>query len=200
MTDVQLPPTTVLAIEDITPYWRNPRKIPEEAIEAVRVSIERYGYQQPIVVDHENVIIVGHTRLQALLRLGWTHVPVYVTDLPADKAREYRLVDNKTGEMTAWDHDALVMELREWEVGLLKEFFPDVDLQVGQITGALEGGTMADAERKVTQVAPQDPAGTHTTKVVCPACFVSFDVRTRSLPGLTTADLDELAYSGGKDS
>jgi hypothetical protein len=191
---VELPPTKVLPIEKVQPYFRNPRRIPSEAVEAVAESIRRYGYQQPIVVDKDDVIIVGHTRLQALQRLGWKEVPVYVSDLPEDKAREYRLVDNRTSEMTDWDHETLVMELREFETSLLSQFFPDVDLEVGQIDDAVSQQNVDDASRKVTSVTEADKANTHTTQVVCPACFHTFEVRTRSLPGLSHDDLDELAY------
>jgi hypothetical protein len=191
---VTLPPTKTLPIEDIKPYFRNPRRIPQEAVDAVATSIERYGYQQPITVDKDNVIIVGHTRLQALKKLGWTQVPVYVSSLPENKAREYRLVDNKTSEMTTWDHEQLVMELREFEQGLLTTFFPDIDLEVGQISDAVTQQNVDDASRKVSTVTEADKANVHTTTVVCPSCFHSFEVRTRSLPGLTADDLDDLAH------
>lgn len=187
-----------LPIEDIKPYWRNPRRIPEEAVAAVQASIERYGYQQPIVVDDENVVIVGHTRLQALKRLGWAKVPVLRANLSQEKAKEYRLVDNKTSELTSWDFDALVMELREFDATLLESFFPDVDLEVGTINQAVTEQNIRDASAKVKTVAAANPSNVHTTKVECPACFHTFEVRTRSLPGLTTQDLDKLAYDDGE--
>lgn len=190
---VELPPTKILPIDEVKPYFRNPRRIPQEAVDAVAESISRYGYQQPITVDKDNVIIVGHTRLQALKKLGWTEVPVYVSSLPEDKAREYRLIDNRTSEMTTWDHEQLVMELREFEQNLLTQFFPDVDLEVGQVADAVTQDQIDTATKKVGAVTEADKANVHTTKVVCPACFHSFEVRTRSLPGLTANDLDQLA-------
>jgi len=189
-----MPVERTLAIEDIKPYWRNPRRIPQDAIDAVAASIERFGYQQPIVVDTENVIVVGHTRHQALKQLGYTSVPVYVTDLPENKVREYRLVDNRTSEMSDWDHSALVLELREFETALLDRYFPDVDLEIGAITAVndVTSGDVDEATGKVKRVAEADPTATHTTNVKCPACFHTFEVRTRSLPGLTYDDLWEL--------
>lgn len=193
----ELPISKVLSIDEIKVYWRNPRRIPPEAVAAVASSIERYGYSQPIVVDEDNVIIVGHTRFKALQSLGVTEVPVYVSNLSAEKAKEYRLVDNRTGEMTSWDHGALVAELREWEESLLSSFFPDIDLEIGLIRGG-SGVTQTEVDKAVKQVlAIKDPGVLLTTKVVCPACFHSFEVKTDTLPGLSRNDLAEIA--AGRD-
>jgi len=185
-----------LAIDDIKPYFRNPRRIPESAVDAVAQSIKLYGYVQPIVVDRAHVIIVGHTRLQALKKLGWKKVPVYVSDLPEEKAKEYRLVDNRTGELTSWDHDALVTELREFEAGLIETFFPDLDMEIGQITDAVNEQDVKDAVESVGRVADGDPAVGHTTDVVCPSCAETFPVRTRSIPGVTKQLVLELVGNG----
>jgi hypothetical protein len=192
--------TVTLPIGEIKPYFRNPRRIPQNAIDAVAKSIQLYGYVQPIVVDLQNVIIVGHTRLQALKKLGWTSVPVYITDLPEAKAKEYRLIDNRTGELTSWDHDALVTELREFEVSLIEEFFPDMDMEIGQISDAVTEQNVLDATDKVSKVAEGDPAAGHTTEVVCPSCDNHFPVRTRSLPGVSKALLRELVDDGNDEA
>lgn len=194
MTEVRLPETVTLSLDDITPYWRNPRRIPAEAVEAVAESIRRYGYQQPIVVDADHVIIVGHTRFQALQKLGYESVPVYVSNLPEEKAREYRLVDNRTQEMSSWDHESMVAELREFEQGLLDSFFPEVDLEMGDLASPHEVTPEAieEATKKVRKVSQADPTATHTTDVVCPACFHTFAVQTKSLPGLSQRDLEAL--------
>jgi hypothetical protein len=98
--------------DQIKPYWRNPRKN-EAAIPQVKESIEKYGYLQPIVVDSKNVIIVGHTRYRAMLLMGKTEIPCVVADLPPDKAKQYRIADNKTAEVATWNEDSLIQELRE---------------------------------------------------------------------------------------
>ena len=101
-------------ISDIIPYANNPRKIPEDAVEKVANSIREFGFQQPIVVDQENVVIVGHTRLLAARKLGLETVPVIVADnLTPEQAKAYRLADNKTGEISEWDDDKLMEELEE---------------------------------------------------------------------------------------
>lgn len=188
---VALPEAEILPVDEIIPYWRNPRKIPQVAVDAVAESIERYGYHQPIVVDSDKVIIVGHTRHAALKQLGITEVQVYVTDLPEAKAREYRLVDNRTSEMSVWDRDALMSELQGWEQDLINSFFPEIDLEVKAIQATdVTADDVEKATKKALAVKTPDPL--LTTEVVCPSCFHTFQVRTDSLPGLSGADLDTL--------
>ena len=98
-------------LDAVTPYAGNPRRIPAAAVRAVAQSIERYGFRQPIVVDAEGVVIVGHTRLQAAKQLGLKTVPVHVADLTPEQAAAYRLGDNRTGELAKWDDQALAAEL-----------------------------------------------------------------------------------------
>jgi hypothetical protein len=115
-------------LKDIKPYWRNPRDN-EPAVGAVKQSIEKYGFNSPIVVDPKGVIIAGHTRYKALLELGWEKAPVVVADLDPQKAKEYRIADNKTAEFATWNTEALIQELRELEgIGDMQGFFHDMDL------------------------------------------------------------------------
>ena len=100
-----------MAIGKIIPYHNNPRKN-EDAIDAVAASIEEFGFQQPIVVDKDMVIIVGHTRYAAAKQLGLTKVPVVVAkDLSEEQARAYRLADNKTNELAKWDEKLFAEEI-----------------------------------------------------------------------------------------
>jgi len=99
------------SIETITPYDRNPRNN-DGAISKVASSIEAFGFKQPIVVDKEHVIIVGHTRYLAAKQLGLTEVPVLVaSDLSPEAAKAYRLADNKTHEFSEWNTELLALEL-----------------------------------------------------------------------------------------
>lgn len=189
---MKLPDMQTMRVEDIKPYENNPRRIPKDAVEAVKQSISDYGYVQPIIVDTEGVIVVGHTRHKAITELGLDEVPVYVMDLPEDKIRQYRLVDNKTGELSDWDMNALVIELREWEEELLSTYFPDIDLEVGMINEATKvtEEDMKAAEEKVTRVT--EASTQPLVEVVCPSCFHSFDVRASSLPGISFDDLNDM--------
>ncbi len=102
------------ATEKVRPYEKNPR-LNEGAVAAVARSLEQFGFRQPIVVDAEGVIIVGHTRWKAAQSLGLKKVPVHVADLDPVKARAYRIADNQTATIAEWDLDLLPQELRELE-------------------------------------------------------------------------------------
>lgn len=100
-------------IQDVKPYENNPRKN-DEAVEKVANSIREFGFRQPLVVDSEGVVIVGHTRLKAAQSLGLDEVPVVVAeDLTDEQVKAYRLADNKTGELAGWDWDMLNLELED---------------------------------------------------------------------------------------
>lgn len=97
-------------IDDVHPYENNPRNN-DEAVDKVAASIEQFGFQNPIIVDRDHVIIAGHTRWKAAKKLGWKQVRVIVSDLTGEDARGYRLADNKTGEFATWDEELLDVEL-----------------------------------------------------------------------------------------
>lgn len=98
MADVKI---RLMSPEDLIPYENNPRHN-DEAVEAVMQSIRDFGFKNPVIVDKKNVIIAGHTRIKAAIRLGLEKVPVIrADDLTEEQAKAYRLVDNKTGELCA---------------------------------------------------------------------------------------------------
>lgn len=102
-----------IEIEALRPYYRNPRKN-SRAVEVVETSIREFGFRQPIVVDKENTIIVGHTRYQAAQNLKLKTVPVIVAaELSKEKCQAYRLMDNKSSEYSEWDYDKLIEEIGE---------------------------------------------------------------------------------------
>lgn len=102
-----------MEIDEVKPYPNNPRNN-DDGVEAVANSIKQFGWQQPIVVDKDNVIIVGHTRYKAAKKLGMDKVPVVVaSNLSDEQVRAYRLADNKTGELTDWDMNLLDDELSD---------------------------------------------------------------------------------------
>jgi site-specific DNA-methyltransferase (adenine-specific) len=99
------------SIDSIRPYENNPRQN-DAGVDAVAASLREFGWRQPIVVDEEGVIIVGHTRYKAALKLGWVEVPVHVAvGLTSAQARAYRIADNQTATLSTWDDDKLPLEL-----------------------------------------------------------------------------------------
>lgn len=99
--------------EDLIPYINNPRNN-DGAVDKVASSIKNFGFKVPIVVDGDNEIIAGHTRLKAAKKLGMDEVPCIVADdLNDEQIKAYRLVDNRAGEFSEWDMEILQEELKE---------------------------------------------------------------------------------------
>src|SRR5262249_10572931 len=95
-------------------YPKNARKWGRQALEKVGTSLRVYGFRQPIVVDRDGVIIIGHLRRAAARQEGFTEVPVHVAhDLTPEQVRGLRLMDNRSHEETRWDEDLLGLELLE---------------------------------------------------------------------------------------
>ena len=97
-------------------YARNARRISDAAVDKVAASIKEFGWRQPIVVDTDGVIVVGHTRRRAAQKLGLAEVPVHIaTDLTPAQVKAYRLMDNRSGEEAKWDYELLGLELQDMQ-------------------------------------------------------------------------------------
>lgn len=120
-------------IGQVKPYESNPRNN-DDAVDATANSIEEFGWQQPIVVDKDGVIIVGHTRLKAAKQLGLDQVPVVVAEnLSDEQVKAYRLADNKTGELAEWDFGMLDDELADIDNLDMSDFGFDNDISDSSI-------------------------------------------------------------------
>lgn len=127
------PKIRMMSIDEIAPYGKNPRKN-DKAVDAVAKSIKEFGFKQPIVIDGNNVIVCGHTRLKAAKKLGITEVPCIIADdLSEEQIKAYRIADNKVGELAEWDWDLLTDELCEISAFDMAEFgfeqAPTVDVE-----------------------------------------------------------------------
>lgn len=102
-----------ISIKDIKPYEKNAKKHPAEQVEHIANSIREFGFRQPLVVDKDGVIVIGHGRFMAAKKLGMNEVPVVrADDLSEEQIKALRLADNKTNE-SEWDIDLLDVELDE---------------------------------------------------------------------------------------
>lgn len=120
------------SLSRIKPYANNPRQINDSAVNAVAESIEVYGWQNPIVVDKNHVIICGHTRYKAAEKLGLDEVPVIIArHLTQAQVRELRIVDNKSHEKAIWDYPALQREFAKIDLKqeIISLNFTHVELQ-----------------------------------------------------------------------
>ena len=100
-----------LSISQLHEYDNNPRNN-DGAVDAVAASIREFGFKVPIVIDGDNVIVCGHTRVKAAQKLGMETVPCIIADdLTPKQIKAFRLADNKTGELAGWDFAKLEEEL-----------------------------------------------------------------------------------------
>ena len=116
-----------MVLTDIKPYPKNAKQHPKKQVGQIAASIKEFGFNQPIVVDKNNVIIVGHGRYEAAKLLGLTDVPVVQVDLTEEQAKAYRLADNKLNE-SEWDMNLVIEELKELSQPMLDLTGFDSDL------------------------------------------------------------------------
>lgn len=103
-------------VDELVPYENNPRDN-DEAVEYVANSIRDFGFKVPIVIDRDNVVVCGHTRLKASKLLGLKSVPcVVASDLSDSQIKAFRLADNKVAEKAQWDYSKLELELNDLEL------------------------------------------------------------------------------------
>ena len=167
-------------LADIKPYEKNPREN-EEAIVKVIESIKRYGYIQPITVDHNNVIITGHTRYEALLKLGRKEVNVIELEISEEKAREYRLADNKIREEREWDDDRLLVELRAVSEEMREMFFEGemMDITDQFIGKGVEEVTMKDVLAAERNMQGRVPGKLKLISIKCDECGGEFSIERK---------------------
>ena len=157
-------------VEKVVPYARNPRKNEGVPVAKVKASLKEYGWRQPIVVDTEGVIIVGHTRYQAALELGMNEVPVHVAEgLTKAQVKAYRIADNKTGDFAEWDFELLKLEFSELEE--LNFNLEDTGFDVGEMTMMFDD-PFSDAPESSSKEIDTDEFQLGTK---CPKCGFEFN-------------------------
>ena len=161
----------MLAVEDIKGYENNPRRI-EGGIDSVANSIKEFGFKVPIIIDKDNVIVAGHTRLAAAQKLGLKEVPCIVADdLNDEQVRAFRLADNKTAELSGWDFEKL-----EEEIAGLTDFdmsafgFDDDEEEVNP------GAFFTEAEPARAVEKSETPSANTKHTIICPDCGAEIEV------------------------
>ena len=143
---------------EITPYFNNPRKN-DNAIEGVAESIQSFGFDVPIAVDEEGVILSGHTRWKAALKLELKTVPVVVIEgLTEEEKRAYRIADNKTNEAAGWDFEKLKEEIEG-----LDELY--TGWNDDELNSLFVGPEMDNKEKEIEEMETQNK---------CPSCGYEF--------------------------
>ena len=153
-----------IPINDLKPYPQNAKKHPSEQVEHIANSIREFGFQQPIVVDKDNVVVIGHGRLLAAKKLNMDSVPcVRADDLTDEQIKALRLADNKTNE-SEWDFDLLDMELES------------IDIDMSEFNFNLDDGSTFD-ESQLDELFADAPEKEKKPKMIkCPHCGEEFEV------------------------
>lgn len=119
-----------IEINDLKEYEENPR-INDSGVDAVAESIKEFGFKVPIIVDNNNVIVAGHTRLKAAKKLGLSKVPCIIADdLTTDQLKAFRIADNKTAELSEWDIEKLLSEIKDIDLDMTQYGFTDEELKL----------------------------------------------------------------------
>ena len=158
---------TDVKIQNIKPYHDNPR-VNNDAIDVVKKSLEEFGFQQPLVLDKDNVIIVGHTRFEAAKKLGIKKVPVQIANLNKNQAKAYRIADNRLNEDAKWDNELLNFEISnliENNYGIDSIGFESVELE-----NILKNTEEKDLEENFKEIDSE-----LETSKTCPKCGFEFD-------------------------
>lgn len=179
-----------VSLDDIIPYWRNPRNN-FEAIEKVKESIQKFWYKNPILVDKNMTIVAGHTRYEALKQLWYKEAYVIVDEkMSEDEAKEYRLIDNKSWEYATRDEDKLQLELRDllWDTDYMSIFFwDDLEQKLDETFWANTGleEKVSDAQQSVREIENEiaewftnrvetEKKDQQQIEIICPKCFHKF--------------------------
>ena len=148
-------------VNELMPYENNPRHN-DDAVEYVANSIEQFGFKVPIIIDKDNVIVAGHTRLKAAKKLGMEYVPcILADDLSDEQVRAFRLADNKVGELAGWDFTKRDEELAKiLDIDMSMFSFKEDEFDINDMFEKVE--TQEKEHKKKT--------------VTCPHCGETFEV------------------------
>ena len=166
-----------LSVDEIKPYKNNPR-INVDAVNVVKKSLKEFGFQQPLVLDKEKNLVVGHTRLLAAKELGLKEVPCIISDdLSDDQIKAYRIMDNKSSEYASWNYGLLTKEVTDlleadYDLNLtgfdefeLKDLGIDIDLGFAEQPLTSEDDAPAIEENPITVLNDIWQLGNH--KLIC---------------------------------
>ena len=185
----------MLQLSSIKPYWRNARKN-DNTIEQLKKSIAEFGFNQPLVLDANNTIIVGHARYKAVTQLGFTEVPCVISTLDEKTAKKYRIADNKIHETSIWDNDNLMIELRE--IGQFEDmqiYFPNIDLGnwLDESVGFnIKPTTQSEYDKKEAEMNTRFDANADRDakiNILCPHCLEEFELNKKAMLEALTSSL-----------
>lgn len=134
------------ALTDIRPYFKNPRKN-DKTVEMLVKVIPQVGFNVPIVIDKDGVIVKGHARYKAAFKLGMSEVPCVVTNATAEQIKLDRITDNRISELSEWAEEGLMHELDSLDVGF-DELLGELDLKTDVIEGIADQTALEELESR----------------------------------------------------
>lgn len=141
-----------MSVDALIPYENNPRRN-DKAVDKVALSISAFGFKVPIIIDADDVIVAGHTRLKAAKKLGLKTVPcIRADDLTDEQIKAFRLADNKVSEFAEWDEEKLLAELEELEnIDMSLYGFDELEKELSQFDEDMLNELFEDAPEKEKQ-------------------------------------------------
>jgi len=170
-------------VEEIRPYENNAR-LNDDTVKALKKAIRRYGFNQPIVIDENGVIVKGHARYAAAVALGMPEIPCVVSENTEDVNRADRLADNRIHELTKWDDEGLRAEMRDIDDAVnevLGERFNDAEYGNGPAFTDVTPEDMAKAAKTAGDRIAKKPV---MLRYTCPECGEIMYLRKEAVRGL----------------
>lgn len=185
---------TALPIGSLTPDPKNARKHDRQNLDAIKTSLEKFGFRQPIIVQKQGMIVrAGNGRLEVALELGWTHVPALVVDETESEAVAYAIADNRTAELAEWDFGNLTDMLEELRNSSDDSLLDAIGFDDESINFLLEQANAASAEisldkrlnnseegQSASKELSLEDFGTDNFAHVCPRCQFGFNEKKGS--------------------
>lgn len=157
-----------IKVKDLKLYDKNAKKHDQTQIDNVAKSIEKYGFVQPLVIDKNNVVIIGHCRLEASKKLKLNEVPCVLADtLTDEQVKELRLLDNKLNES-------------EWDLNLISEELADLDLSDFELDWGIDEEELS-TELKINDNKEIDinEYTDNNFEIECPKCHFRFNLKDK---------------------
>jgi len=176
-----------IAVDKLKPDPNNPREHSERSIAAIAASLKQFGQQKPLVITADNTVLAGNGTLSAAKTLGWPTVMCQITDLSPEAAKAYRVADNRIGELSNWNQNALAVELKAMESfeASLIEAVGYTTIEASRIIARAGVATIADAsvtQEDVDAAAELlansivQEAAADKIFVICPKCGEEFHI------------------------
>jgi DNA modification methylase len=145
-----------LAIDELEPFSKNPKRHPESQIDKIKKSMQEFGWTNPILISKDNMIVAGHGRYEAAKQLGFEKVPIINIDLPYEKAVAYVIADNRLAEIAEQDDEQLSALLQEIDESMYEAIGYDEEA-IDELLAGIEAANPTEVEEDEAPEPPEEP-------------------------------------------